>query len=99
MSYTILASVATLASVVVFLFAKARIENRGGRVLTVAMPFVALSVMTVIFDNIMIGLGLFDYGAGSILGFRIGLMPIEDLAYPAIAVLLLSAMWGDARER
>lgn len=98
MSYTILICVALVISVAAYLRARARLVGRGTKPLPIAWPMLALSVVTVIFDNIMISQGLFDYGSNALIGWRIGLVPIEDLGYPVIAVLLASALGGSRHE-
>jgi lycopene cyclase domain-containing protein len=59
-------------------------------------------VLTAVFDNIMIGVGLVAYDAGLISGWFVGLAPVEDFAYPVAAALLLPALWsllgGDSRD-
>lgn len=94
MSYTILICIALVIAVAVYLVARARVAGRGKTLLPIAWPMLALSVFTIVFDNIMISQGLFDYGSHALLGWRIGLVPIEDLGYPVIAVLLASALGG-----
>ncbi|MFI7483461.1 prenyltransferase [Kocuria sp. M1R5S2] len=64
-----------------------------------ALCFAVLAVLTVVFDSLMIAAGLFDYGDGRITGLRIGLAPVEDLAYPLAALLLLPALWWGLAER
>lgn len=59
----------------------------------VAIAATALVVLTVVFDSIMIGLDLFSYAPSLISGIRVGLAPIEDLAYPLAAVVALPALW------
>ena len=58
-------------------------------------------VLTAVFDNIMIGVGLVAYDADLISGLFVGLAPVEDFAYPVAAALLLPALWtllgGDTR--
>ena len=67
------------------------------RLPTVIKPLgAALAVMlvlTAIFDNLMIYAGLFGYGSGTLSGVHIGLAPIEDLAWPLAAGLLLPSLW------
>lgn len=53
----------------------------------------ALLVLTVGFDSVMIAADLFNYGAGALLGPRVLLVPVEDLAWPVVAVLLVPALW------
>lgn len=59
----------------------------------VAVTFVALAILTAIFDSVMIGLGLFSYDEAHLAGIHIGLAPIEDFAYPLACALLLPALW------
>ncbi len=60
-----------------------------------AMVFslVVLLGLTGVFDNVMIGSGLFDYGKQTLLGISVGLAPIEDFTYPVSAVLFGPALW------
>ena len=58
-----------------------------------ALAFVALAVMTVVFDNLMIRAGLFTYGQAHLVGIDLGVAPVEDLSYPLAGVLLLPALW------
>ena len=50
-------------------------------------------LLTAVFDNLMIGAGLFSYDPAHISGLFIGLAPIEDFAYPLAAAILLPALW------
>jgi lycopene cyclase domain-containing protein len=58
-------------------------------------------LLTAVFDNIMIGVGLVAYDPELISGVFVGLAPVEDFAYPVGAALLLPALWsllgGDTR--
>jgi lycopene cyclase domain-containing protein len=63
------------------------------------LSFAVLALLTVVFDNLMIAAGFFDYGAGHITELRIGLVPVEDFAYPLAALLLLPALWWGLGER
>lgn len=54
---------------------------------------IVLLTLTAVFDNLMIGVGLVDYGDAQISGIRLGIMPIEDFAYTVFAVLALPALW------
>lgn len=65
------------------------------------LALAAVLVLTAVFDNIMIGVGLVAYDADLISGLFVGLAPVEDFAYPVAAALLLPALWsllgGDGR--
>lgn len=52
-----------------------------------------LLVLTAIFDNVMIALGLFVYRAGTLSGLTLGRAPLEDFAYPVAAAVLLPVLW------
>jgi lycopene cyclase domain-containing protein len=57
------------------------------------IALVAVLVLTAVFDNVMIALGLFSYDSDRILGVKLGLAPIEDFGYPIAAVIGLSGLW------
>lgn len=54
---------------------------------------IALVVMTLVFNNVIVGLGIVAYDPAKTLGIRTGLFPVEDLAYSLGAVVLLPALW------
>ena len=65
----------------------------------VGISAVGLTLLTAVFDSLMIYADLFYYSEQEILGFRIGLAPIEDFAYPVAAVLLLPTLWHLLRRK
>jgi lycopene cyclase domain-containing protein len=58
-----------------------------------AVAGVGLLVLTAVFDNVMIAVGLFSYRADAVSGLSVGRAPIEDFAYPLAAGILLPALW------
>jgi lycopene cyclase domain-containing protein len=54
---------------------------------------IALVVLTLVFDNAMIAAGLMTYASHTVSGARIGLVPVEDLAYPVGGLLILTGLW------
>jgi lycopene cyclase domain-containing protein len=60
-----------------------------------------LLVLTALFDNVMIAVGLVGYDEGLISGAFIGIAPLEDFAYAIAAALMLPSLWLllGARER
>ncbi len=56
----------------------------------IGLATVALLLITAIFDNVIIGLGIVAYDESLISGIKIGLAPIEDFAYSLAAPLLIS---------
>ncbi|PWC05731.1 lycopene cyclase domain-containing protein [Agromyces badenianii] len=92
MTYLLLSAVFLAVAVVVAALGWRRAPRGHGRaVLISALVLVAL---TIAFDSIMIATGLFDYADTHIWGVRVGLAPIEDLAYPIAGILLISGLWN-----
>ena len=52
-----------------------------------------LLVLTAVFDSAMIAADLFRYDTDSLTGVRVFLMPVEDFAWPMVAVLVLPSLW------
>lgn len=62
-------------------------------VIAILLTAAVLVGLTAIFDNIMIGAGLFHYAPEHLSGLHLGLAPLEDFAYPIAGALLLPALW------
>jgi len=97
MTYAGLALVAVVVAVVVALVAAGvrRLDARWWA--ATALTAVVLVALTVVFDSLMIAADLFRYDDGALLGVRLWLTPVEDLAWPVVAALLLPALWALAR--
>ncbi len=94
MTYLLLNAVFLLVAAVVAAFAF-RLRPGYRRLLpSLGIALVGVLVLTAVFDNIMIGIGLVDYDPDRINGLRLGVAPIEDFAYPVAAALLLPALWA-----
>jgi len=50
-------------------------------------------LVTLVFDNIIIGLEIVGYDKSKISGILLGLAPIEDFAYTVVAVLAVGIIW------
>lgn len=50
-------------------------------------------LVTLIFDNVIIGLGIVDYDINKLSGIYLGLAPIEDFAYTVVSVILVASIW------
>ncbi|MFP3465726.1 lycopene cyclase domain-containing protein [Leifsonia sp. SIMBA_070] len=61
--------------------------------LPVTIAAAIVLVLTAVFDNLMIIAGFMTYADAHITGAKLGLVPVEDFAYPLAAVLLLPALW------
>ncbi len=88
MTYVVL-SVAVLAGLAAITWR----TLRGLGVRPLALTGLVLLVLTVVFDNLIVGTGIVDYDESLISGVRMPIAPIEDLAYAVGAVLLVPAMW------
>lgn len=60
----------------------------------VALAWVVLTVLTIVFDSIMIAADLFRFDEEKLTGVTLWLAPVEDLAWPLAAALLLPAVWA-----
>lgn len=91
MTYWIINLPFLLAAAMVFGGAYARRESPGARAwwVTAAVMF----VLTLVFDNAIIGFGIVDYDEALISGLRVGFAPVEDFAYTLAALLLIPALW------
>ena len=95
MTYLALNALFLLAVVAIVLLTVLRFRKRGGGIRWLALVTAAAVVllMTAVFDNVMIAVGLVGYDPDRISGLRVGVAPIEDFAYAIAAVLLLPALW------
>lgn len=98
MTYTLVALLGIVAAAIAYFVARAKAAQIGRRILPLGLPLALLSLITLMFDNLMIGAQLYSYQHNSILGIYVGLMPIEDFSYPVITSLLVAAL-GAPRER
>lgn len=71
----------------------ALVAARRVRWAAVGVTAAVLLVMTAVFDNVMIGIGLVAYEPGLISGAFLGIAPLEDFAYAIAAVIGLPSLW------
>jgi lycopene cyclase domain-containing protein len=88
MSYWALNAIFLAVVLVVALLAARRL-----RWPAVGLTLAVLLVMTAVFDNIMISIGLVAYNESLISGAFIGIAPLEDFAYALAAVVGLPSLW------
>ncbi|MGC0141610.1 lycopene cyclase domain-containing protein [Pseudactinotalea sp. Z1732] len=92
MTYPVLAIAVMLLSALTALVAGRR---RGGRWwAATALTAVVLIALTIVFDSLMIYADLFRYDEAHLIGVYVLLAPVEDLAWPVVAALLLPAVWS-----
>jgi len=68
--------------------------HRAPRWRLVGLAAIPLVVLTAVFDNVLVGVGIVAYDPVRISGIRIGVAPIEDFAYAVAAVVLLPCLWS-----
>ncbi|RKR76101.1 lycopene cyclase domain-containing protein [Frondihabitans australicus] len=66
---------------------------RRAKTLGTVIAVAVLLVMTAVFDNVMIGIGLVGYDREKISGVFIGIAPVEDFSYAVAALALLPSLW------
>ena len=84
---------AVFLAVVVVVAVIAVLVRRPPAVASVLLGLGVLLVMTAVFDNVMIGIGLVGYSAEKISGAFIDIAPLEDFAYAIAAAVLLPSLW------
>lgn len=82
-----LSAVAAVALAAVF-------SRRTHRWTAVAIVTGVLLLLTAVFDNLMIGIGLVGYDEAFIGGLYVGIAPLEDFAYAIAAAVLLPSLWA-----
>jgi lycopene cyclase domain-containing protein len=60
----------------------------------IGLTAIAVLLLTVIFDNVLVGVGIVGYDPKLISGVLIGVAPVEDFAYAIAAVVLLPSLWA-----
>ena len=68
-------------------------RRTGIRLSSLLVAMVVVLLLTAVFDNVMIRVGLVGYEASKISGAFVGVAPLEDFAYAVAAVVLLPALW------
>jgi lycopene cyclase domain-containing protein len=67
--------------------------NRKSPWRAIGWTLLVMCAVTLIFDNVIVGLGIVDYDLTKISGVLLGLVPVEDFAYTIVSVLAVSSIW------
>jgi len=59
----------------------------------IGWTLLAMVLVTLVFDNVIVALGIVDYDLKKISGVLLGLVPVEDFAYTIVSVLAVSSIW------
>jgi lycopene cyclase domain-containing protein len=81
------------ATVLLTLFVVLNVVMRKTPWRSIGLTAIVLMSMTAVFDNLIIASGIVGYDPNKILGWMVGLAPIEDFAYTLAAVVLVPALW------
>ena len=60
---------------------------------TIGFTLFWMLLTTLVFDNVIIALGIVGYDETKISGLLLGLAPIEDFAYTVVTVLAVAIIW------
>lgn len=93
MTYAALAALFVFATAVIAVLVTWRRRLGPAWWATTALTILGLLLLTVVFDSLMIAADLFRYDEAQLHGWSVGLAPIEDLAWPIAAGLLLPSLW------
>lgn len=85
---------AVFLGVVAALVLVGTMRGRRPRWAAIAVATAALLIVTAVFDNVMISIGLVAYDESLISGAFVGVAPLEDFAYAIAAVVGLPALWA-----
>jgi lycopene cyclase domain-containing protein len=59
----------------------------------IGFTMIWMFLMTLVFDNVIIALGIVGYDENKISGLLLGLAPIEDFSYTVVSVLAVGILW------
>ena len=93
MTYWALNAIFLAVVAIVGILAILRARRSTSLLVPVMITLLVLLVVTAVFDNVMIGVGLVGYDRTRISGSFIGIAPLEDFAYAVAAALLLPSLW------
>jgi lycopene cyclase domain-containing protein len=81
-------------AVVALVALAALLARRSPRWRLVGLAAIPLVVLTAVFDNVLVGVGIVAYDPHLISGLRVGVAPVEDFSYAIAAVVLLPCLWS-----
>ncbi|MEO8528075.1 MAG: lycopene cyclase domain-containing protein [Pseudolysinimonas sp.] len=85
---------AVFLGVVAVAAAAALLTRRSPRWRAVGLAAIPLLILTVVFDNVLVGTGIVGYSPDRISGILIGVAPVEDFCYAIAALVLLPSLWS-----
>ncbi|MGE3192174.1 MAG: lycopene cyclase domain-containing protein [Microbacteriaceae bacterium] len=70
------------------------LSRRAPRWRAVGLTAIVVLLLTAVFDNVLVGVGIVGYDRDLISGVFLGVAPIEDFAYAVAAIVLLPSLWA-----
>jgi lycopene cyclase domain-containing protein len=70
------------------------LARRSPRWRTVGLTAIVVLLLTAVFDNVLVGVGIVGYDPARISGAFVGVAPLEDFAYAVAAIVLLPSLWS-----
>ena len=62
--------------------------------LTISLLALGTLLVSLVFDNLIVGLKIVAYDPNKILGIRVPTAPIEDFGYTIVGVILVPVLWN-----
>ncbi len=97
MTYVLISLPFVIFATIIFVWSGAQKATPAG--IPLAVGGLTMFVLTLIFDNLIIGTGIVAYNDELFLGVKLGLAPIEDFLYTLAAILLIPACWNLLEKR
>jgi lycopene cyclase domain-containing protein len=94
MTYTLLNLAFLVPAAVLAVVAAARSSDRRRFLRALGLTLVVVLILTAIFDNVMIGIGLVAYDPAHLSGIFVGIAPVEDFSYAVFAAVVLPSLWS-----
>jgi len=94
MTYTLLNLVFLVPALALAIVATLRSADRRRFLRALGLTLVAVLILTAVFDNVMIGIGLVAYDPAHISGVFVGIAPIEDFSYALFVAVVLPSLWS-----
>jgi lycopene cyclase domain-containing protein len=94
MTYALLNLVFLVPAALLAVVATVRASDRRRFLRALGLTLAAVLILTAIFDNVMIGIGLVAYDPVHLSGIFVGIAPIEDFSYAVFAAVVLPSLWS-----
>ena len=72
----------------------AALAGRLPRWRAIGLAAIPLLLLTAVFDNVLVGVGIVGYHSDKISGVLVGVAPLEDFSYAVAALVMLPSLWA-----